>query len=160
MSAWEAAGKSDDWLTPKYVFDAMAVDFDLDVAGHPLSHVPCTTWIGAEGLTQDWKGFVWMNPPFGGRNGIEPWLSKFIVHGNGVALTPDRTSAPWFQRAAYCMDAVLFVSPKIKFERPDKSVGKWPGCGTALMARGQLGVVALRNASNARLGILMREIAS
>ena len=32
MSAWERPGKSDEWHTPKYIFDAMAVTFDLDVA--------------------------------------------------------------------------------------------------------------------------------
>jgi hypothetical protein len=38
-----------------------------------------------------------MNPPFGGRNGLAPWLDKFFANGNGIALTPDRTSAPWWQ---------------------------------------------------------------
>jgi hypothetical protein len=41
-----------------------------------------------------------MNPPFGPRNGIVPWLEKFFAHGNGIALVPDRTSAPWWQRFA------------------------------------------------------------
>lgn len=28
----EAAGKSDEWYTPKYIFDALNTWFDLDVA--------------------------------------------------------------------------------------------------------------------------------
>jgi hypothetical protein len=67
-----------------------------------------------DGLTNPWFGFVWMNPPFGGRNGLEPWLARFFAHGNGIALTPDRTSAPWFRRAAAAADAVLFM-PNLKF---------------------------------------------
>lgn len=34
------------------------------------------------------------------------------------------------------MRAVLFVSPKVKFERPDGTAGKSPGSGTALFASG------------------------
>ena len=47
-------------------------------------------------------------PPFGGRNGIVPWLDKFFAHGNGIALTPDRTSAPWWRRYAGMAHKVLF----------------------------------------------------
>ena len=41
-----------------------------------------------------WAGFVWMNAPFGARNGLEPWLAKFFAHNNGIALVPDRTRWP------------------------------------------------------------------
>lgn len=148
MSAWEAAGKSDDWYSPKYIFDAMGVVFDLDVAAPEDGprHVPATHWLWRYSLTVPWSKFVFMNPPFGGRNGVAPWLDKFIAHRNGVALVPDRTSAPWFQRAAPQMDAVLFISPKVKFERPDGTIGRSPGTGTALMAIGPKGEAALRNA--------------
>lgn len=149
MSSWEAAGQSDDWYTPKYIFDALACRFDLDVAA-PMDgprHVPADHWFWHDSLNEPWFGFVWMNPPFGGRNGLVPWLEKFAGHGDGIALVPDRTSAPWFQRYAPKMDGVLFVAPKIKFERPDGSIGKWPGTGTALMARGELALSALRRGS-------------
>jgi hypothetical protein len=32
MAAYEAAGESDEWYTPKYIFDALGLRFDLDVA--------------------------------------------------------------------------------------------------------------------------------
>lgn len=142
MSDWEFPSATDEWRTPSYIFEAMGVVFDQDVA--PFG--------GSGGLEVAWCGFVWMNPPFGGRNGIVPWLEKFIVHGSGVALTPDRTSAPWFQWAARRMDMVLFVSPKIKFIRADGTLGRSPSCGTALMALGPQGCAGLKNA--ARLGWL------
>jgi len=145
MSMWEAIGQSDEWYTPAYIFDALGVRFDLDVAA-PVAgpkHVPCDRWISDGSLSKAWHGFIWMNPPFGGRNGLEPWLQRFMAHGNGIALVPDRTSAPWFQTYCTQADAVLFVAPKIKFERPDGSVGKQPGTGTALLAKGPLGVGAL-----------------
>lgn len=162
MSAWEEMGKSDDWRTPAYVFKAMGVVFDLDAAGirGTFSNVPCQHSILQDSLETEWpeRFFVWMNPPFGGRNGLKAWLDKFFIHNNGVALVPDRTSAPWFQEAARRASLILFVSPKVKFERPDGSIGKSPGCGTALMSVGAKGDAALRSASLAGLGVLMRPL--
>jgi len=155
MSEWERTGKSNDWHTPKYIFDAMDVIFWNDVAAPSgATHVPCLNTTITNSLAQEWDGFIWMNPPFGGRNEIRPWLEKFFTHGNGVALMPDRTSAPWFQWAAHRADAVLFLSPKVNFERPDGTIGKSPGSGTALMAAGPAGVQALINAR--RLGWLVK----
>ena len=155
MSMWETKGASEEWYTPKYVFDALACEFDLDVA-HPErpTHVPCEQYYSSGSLEKDWNGFIWMNPPFGGRNGLVPWLNKFFEHGNGIALTPDRTSAPWWQEASAKSDAVLFVSPKIKFERPDGSLGKSPGTGTTLFASGERAKLCLVCAKLGGLGSL------
>lgn len=142
MSHWETPGASDEWYTPRYVFDALGCRFDLDVAhpGDATCHVPARTWITSRSLDHDWWGFVWMNPPFGGRNAIAPWLDKFFAHGDGIALTPDRTSAPWFQDAWRKADAVLFTR-KIRFLRPDGTEGVSPSNGTALFAIGDRGVL-------------------
>lgn len=151
-----APAKSDDWYTPRYVFDALGVSFDLDVSA-PVEgprYVPATRWLWERGLEQTWEGFVWMNPPYGHQSTKIAWLDKFIKHGNGITLLPDRTSAPWWQWAVPHMELLLFVAPKIKFERPDGSIGEQPGNGTALMAIGELGTEALVNASLAGLGIL------
>jgi len=102
-----------------------------------------------------WCGFVWMNPPFGGRNGLVPWLERFFAHGSGIALVPDRTSAPWWQQFAPRAELALFVAPKIKFIGADGMPGKSPAQGTMLMAMGTRGVAALHRASNNGLGVLM-----
>lgn len=154
MSAWEAAGKSDQWYTPPYIFEALGCHFDCDVAAPAFgigAHVPADMFIAEHSLKREWTGFVWMNPPFGGRNGIEPWLDKFFHHGNGIALTPDRTSAPWFQHWAPFAASLLFL-PKVRFIRPDGSEGKSPSTGTTLMAAGPRGHAALMRA--AHLGFL------
>lgn len=153
MSYWEASGKSDDWYTPPEVFEALGCEFDLDVAGAVRSCVPTRGAIFSDSLSVAWDGFIWCNPPFGGRNGIAPWLNRFIIHGNGIALTPDRTSAPWFQRAMPYMDAVLFT-PKLKFVRPDGTRGGSPSNGTALMAIGWRGAAALHRAASLGFGVL------
>lgn len=159
MSIWEPSiGASDEWYTPKYIFDAMGATFDLDVSapegGSP--HVPAAQYItkAQNGLEMPWQGFVWMNPPFGGRNGLVPWLDRFFAHGNGIALTPDRTSAPWWQDAARRADMILFTAGKVKFERPDGSIGNAPGNGTTLFAVGREATVALSNAETRGLGFL------
>jgi len=84
-----------------------------------------------------------MNPPFGHQRHKREWLARFFEHGNGIALVPDRTSAPWFQEYAPKADAICWVTPKIKFERPDGTRGEWPGTGTALLAAGSKGATAL-----------------
>lgn len=138
MSHWEATGQSDEWYTPKYIFDAMDCRFDLDPANAAIggANVPCAMSYGSGGLESVWQGFIWLNPPFGGRNGLVPWLNRFFQHGSGVCLVPDRTSAPWWQAAVRRADLVLFIDGKVKFERPDGSIGKSPSTGTCLMAKG------------------------
>ena len=160
MSIWEpSTGASDEWYTPKYIFDALGVTFDMDVApavgvgGN--ANVPAASYHYGDGLSFPWIGFIWMNPPFGGRNGLVPWLDKFFAHGNGIALTPDRTSAPWWQDANRLADATLFIAGKVKFERPDGSIGKSPGTGTTLFASGSRAVDALHRAEAAGLGVTM-----
>ena len=146
MSEWERPGASDEWYTPHYIFEALGETFDLDVAA-PIGgslRVPARNWFAHDSLSRNWANdFIWMNAPFGGRNGLVPWLEKFSLHGNGIAVVPDRTSAPWFQRFAPMMSAVLFISPKVKFERPNGSVGASPSSGTALFAAGDRARAAL-----------------
>lgn len=155
MSWWEAKGRSDEWFTPPHVFDALGCRFDVDVAAPAVggTFVPADEAISANSLDVEWRGFIWMNPPFGGRNAVKPWLDKFFAHGHGIALTPDRTSAPWFQEAWPKADAVLFTR-KIRFIRPDGSVGKSPSNGTALWAAGDVAFGVLVRAAKNGLGIL------
>jgi len=145
VAAYEAAGETDEWYTPKYIFDAIGETFDLDVACPPDGprHVPTKGWLSADALITPWSGFVWMNPPFGHQKVKRQWLGKFFAHGNCIAVVPDRTSAPWFQEYGPKADAILWVSPKIKFERPDGTRGEWPGTGTSLFAVGDRAKQAL-----------------
>lgn len=121
MAAYEKQGESDEWYTPRYIFDALGLQFDLDVASPPEGprHVPADFFHSEGSLEKTWHGLVWMNPPFGHQSTKVKWMQKFFDHGNGVALLPDRTSAPWWQEFAPLADAILFVSPKVKFEMPE-----------------------------------------
>lgn len=160
MSAHElSVGSSSEWYTPRHVFVALGVRFDLDVSAPSDERCPsmdfCDDVMTWGALDRPWHGFVWMNPPFGGRNAIVPWLEKFFEHGNGVALCPDRTSAPWWQRFAPMADAIMFCSPKIHFIPGPGVQASSPGTGTTLFAAGERGVTALESARRAGLGLLL-----
>jgi hypothetical protein len=155
----QCVGATDEWYTPPHVFDALGCKFSMDVSspgGGFTPWIPATEFVTYDGLTREWRGFVWMNPPFGGRNGLVPWLEKFFAHGNGIALAPDRTSASWWQTFAPMSDLILFVSPKLKFIGADGNPGRSPAQGTCLLAAGRRAVEALHRAEG--LGVLMRPL--
>jgi hypothetical protein len=155
----QCVGATDEWYTPPHVFEALGCQFDLDVASPGMNVTP---WIPSWGFITDrslersWNGFVWMNPPFGGRNGLVPWLEKFFAHGHGIALVPDRTSAPWWQQFAPRAELALFVAPKIKFIGADGNPGASPAQGTCLLAIGN--VEPLHRAKAEGLGALMKPL--
>jgi hypothetical protein len=156
----QSAGATDEWYTPAHVFEALGCRFDMDVAttNPPVPWVPASRHLWSNSLKQDWHGFVWMNPPFGARNGLLPWLEKFFTHANGIALVPDRTSAPWWQQYAIKADLWLFVSPKLKFIDTEGQPGESPAQGTCLMASGLTGMAALHEAAKVKLGVLGRPV--
>jgi len=149
-------GASDEWYTPPEIFTALGVQFDLDPASPGAHHwVPAARVYTSEddGLSREWSGSVWLNPPFGGRNGVVPWLRKFFAHGNGIALVNSLTSAGWFHDWASLADSMLFPRGKTRFVRPDGSVGVSPANGVVLMAVGAEMVGALQRARH--LGIVV-----
>lgn len=157
MAEYESSiGKSDDWYTPRFILDALNETYDLDPCSPGFQH-----WVPAkkiytvkdDGLAQAWNGFVFMNPPFGGRNGHVPWLKKFLQHGNGIAIVRAYTSARWFHDYAVKADAMLFPKGKTKFIRPDGSIGKAPGHGIVLLGCGYRAIVALERS---KLGLFVR----
>lgn len=132
-------GQSDDWYTPPEIFTALGVRFDLDPCSPGPGH-----WVPADriytkaddGLAKVWLGRVFMNPPFGGRNGHVPWLRKFLAHRDGIAIVRAYTSSAWFHQYAVQADAMLFPKGKTKFIRPDGTIGKAPGHGVVMLAMG------------------------
>lgn len=148
-------GGSDECYTPKYIFDALGCEFDLDVAAtkSPFSCVPTKEFIYSNSLDHQWFGFIWMNPPYsGGDKGKTLWLDKLYLNGNGIALMPDRTSAPWHQKAQRLSDAILNVNGKIKFINERGEQMKQPSNGSTLFAYGPRAVQALRTAEKNGLG--------
>lgn len=132
-------GESNEWYTPREIFAALKLSFDLDPCSPGPGHwVPAKRIYTAadDGLSRPWKGMVFVNPPFGGRRGQVPWLKKFIEHGNGIAICRAYTSADWFHDVAIKAHGLLFPRGKTKFIRPDGSIGRAPGAGVAILAMG------------------------
>jgi hypothetical protein len=153
-------GAHSNWLSPPELFAGLkrgGIDeFDLDAA-HPdagaLCYVPCRRFYtqADNGLLLPWqinadrRTLVWLNPPFGGRNGHVVWLEKFLDHANGIAVVRAYTSSGWFhQHVVPRAELLLFPRGKTKFIRPDGSIGKAPGHGVVLIGMGEVACTALR----------------
>ena len=156
MSIWESNGKSSEWYTPKYVFDALGCEFDMDVAAAPegMGHVPAKKFLRSY-PNDKWEGFIWCNPPWSGRGAKMPWIKDNVKHRNGILLTPDRTSVDWWQLCAHECDRFLLVLGKIKFIPGVGNDQNWkqPGNGTTLFAFGTTAVNALHLGESNGLGL-------
>lgn len=114
---------SDQYYTPPHFFEQLGLTFALDVAAPP-GGVP---WIPArrffceadDGLSQPWRGRVWMNPPFSGPG---PWVDKFLSHGNGIALVVI-SKANWFRSLWHSDCDFAFPEAHTKFIRNGKPSG-------------------------------------
>lgn len=162
MGSHERYSEENEWYTPAYIFEALCCKFDMDVAAArdvSLTHVPATTFLCTNSLQSDWRGLVWCNPPWAGRGQKQPWIDKIDRHGNGLLLTPDRTSTRWWQNAGEKAAAVIFIYGKVKFiPGPGNSSNyKQPGNGTTIFAWGRGGIAAIRNAEKNGLGIVMKK---
>ena len=146
------ASETREWYTPPYIFKALNLDFDMDVASPGKDIVP---WIPAakhlttaeNGLLTAWCGRIWLNPPYD--SNISSWLSKFISYnGEGIMLIFSRTDTLWFHKYAIKADALLFCKGRISFIRGDKtSKVSSPGNGSLLLAKGEKCVDALKNSN-------------
>ena len=141
-------GATVEWYTPRSLFDALDVRFDLDPAAAPewVGHyVPanCMYPKYEDGLSRDWKGHVWLNPPYG-RDGVR-FIDRMIAHGDGLMLLPSRTETAAYQRALAGATAVCFLRDRLWFIRDDGATGR-SSFGSTLFAFGPWAVETLRRA--------------
>ena len=80
---------SNDHYTPKWIFDLLGLTFDIDVAAPPngVPWIPCKKFYTQrdDGLSQEWKGTVWCNPPY---SNVLPWVERMQLHRDGIMLLP------------------------------------------------------------------------
>jgi hypothetical protein len=153
-------GETSEWYTPPEYFKALGLVFDLDPCSPGPGHwVPAKKiyTIEDDGLRQPWFGLVFMNPPYGGRNGHVPWLIKYLDHANGIAIVRAYTSSAWWHgHVVPRAELLLFPEGKTKFIRPDGSVGKSPGHGVVLIGMGEVARSALLKSGLGFCAVIVR----
>lgn len=113
-----------DWATPSYFVDLVEkklnLKFELDACAYDhTAKAPKWYTEKDDALTQDWKGVVWMNPPYG--RALPKWLyyarqqskkHKSVI----VCLVPARTDTIWFHNNAKKGNLIL-LKGRISFEK-------------------------------------------
>jgi hypothetical protein len=141
---------NDELYTPKHIFDALNLTFDLDVCAPkegPL-HTPANKWFSLEddGLTKEWVGRVWMNPPY---SNPTPWIDKWIDHKNGFALVAFSKSN-WFGRLWDSKAMGVRLPTNTAFiDRQSKKQQIW--MPVSLWAIGETNITALRMSGFGRI---------
>lgn len=98
---------SNEWYTPAHIVQLsvkMLGGIDLDPCSNSKENpnVPAARHFvqADDGLSQNWSGKVFLNPPFGRE--IKEWVLKLHRHAQagevseGLALLPSRTDTEWF----------------------------------------------------------------
>lgn len=116
-----------EWYTPDEYLDAareVLGGFDLDPASSEAAQVKVRAGRyftkADDGLTQEWHGRVWLNPPYT-QPDIANFMSKMVAErGAGrvsaaIMLTHNYTDTAWFHDGAKLADAICFTRGRIKF---------------------------------------------
>ena len=121
-----------EWYTPKeYINKARLVMGSIDI--DPCSNVEANEVIQAKtyytietnGLEQDWKGNVFMNPPFSSKE-INAFIDKLYTEyelghiQQAIILTNNNTDTRWFFKLFEMSTLMCFTKGRIKFYNKDK----------------------------------------
>lgn len=135
LRAWirlgaQAEPTANEWYTPPWLFEQIGLTFDLDVCApaDPTHRTcPANAYLteADDGLTHEWDGLVWCNPPYASP---EPWADRMAKHGDGILLTHMPNNAGWMVRAQWAASSVRliqsmhFVRPNGNLQRPGYSL--------------------------------------
>lgn len=117
---------TDQWATPQKVFDKLDAEFNftIDVCAD-ANNAKCFDYYDKEmdGLSQQWEGRVWMNPPYG--RSIYAWIEKMYNESKHceicVCLIPARTDTKYWHNFAMKAKEIRFVVGRLKFGDSDNS---------------------------------------
>jgi phage N-6-adenine-methyltransferase len=124
MNAALLSSKSNEWATPRELFDKLNSEFSFTLD-------PCATAENAkcpkfftkeqDGLKQEWGGErVFMNPPYGRE--IGKWVKKAYESNTlAVCLLPARTDTSYFHDYILGKAEIRFIRGRLRFEG-----GKYP----------------------------------
>lgn len=136
---------TDDWYTPKWVFDGLKIEFDIDVAspGDGTDHVPTKQrfTIEDDGLAQNWYGVIWCNPPY---SAPKKWCYRYANHPDGLILIRADLSTEGPYTALKASDAIWVPDGRLQFVngRGKKSGGV--NFSTIMLGRGKQSVEGMK----------------
>jgi phage N-6-adenine-methyltransferase len=121
---------SPEWYTPRHVLDLVvrvlgAIDLDPCSNGHETPAVSAAQHFTQDddGLSQEWHGRVFMNPPYGPV--IKDWVQKLVDEfasgrtTEAIALMPARTDTTWF--GLLRDHPRSFITGRLKFSESEAS---------------------------------------
>lgn len=111
------SSKSDLWETPQAFFDELNLEFGFqtNVCALP-ENAKCEAFYTPEqdGLSQEWTGVCWCNPPYGRQ--IGKWVKKAAESdATVVMLLPARTDTKWFHDYILPNAEIRFIKGRLKF---------------------------------------------
>lgn len=131
------APKTYEWYTPADIVDRVVAtlgQIDLDPCSNEQTSIPASTHFtkNDDGLSKEWCGKVFMNPPWG--TPLKLWAAKLVAEvragrvTEAISLTPAQgINRKWFDRFIVGQ-AQVFVTGAVKFwndTTDDKNPG-WP----------------------------------
>lgn len=127
-------GKSDSWLTPLWIIEALGNDFDLDPCGFRY-HLTARMIIQSppyDGLIEKWHGKVWLNPPY---SDAIRWLDRMDRHRNGSVLIFSRTGK--LGKYMKSCDHLFFFRNRIRFLDTELNQAPYnPGADSMILSWG------------------------
>lgn len=111
------SSRSEEWETPQDFFEQIDKEFHFNLdACATAENAKCDKYYTKEqdGLSQEWNGIVWCNPPYGRSIGM--WVKKaYESKATVVLLVPARTDTKWFHDYVLGKAEVRFVKGRLKF---------------------------------------------
>lgn len=148
LHGFRKAEAKDEWLTPPEIVSALG-PFDLDPCSpiaRPWPTAQRHLTVKDDGMMHDWKGRVWLNPPYG-KDAAE-WMRRLASHGNGVALVFARTETSWFFDSVWnakTANAVFFFRGRIAFYHVTGEQGDAAGAPSVLISYGENNTTVIEN---------------
>jgi phage N-6-adenine-methyltransferase len=119
-----------EWYTPAIYIDAardVLGSIDLDPASSKEAQASIRAkkfyTLDDDGLSKDWNGTVWLNPPFASSL-VKPFAAKLIESVKAgsvpaaIMITNAYTETSWFHSLATASAAVCFTRGRVKFDSP------------------------------------------
>ena len=120
-----------EWYTPiPYIEAARQVMgwIDLDPASSLIANATVQAddyfTVDDDGLTQEWSGRVWMNPPYA-RGLVDRFCAKLVDHylqgevTQAIVLVNNATETAWFRQLISVASSVVFPGSRVRFWKAD-----------------------------------------